>query len=279
MRVCAILGIIFWPVLSWGQQPVEGRDWRLPHFERLLKQYQATTDDVTVSSSGLAKFVTTVQECKNTFKSDLSFLNYLFYKTHNRFLKHYEEYSSFSELLSKGNYNCLTGTALYALLLDRLGYDFTIVETNYHIFLVVNSGAEKVLFEATDPQHGFVSNPYAVDERIHHYQQNLQAKDGENGKVYYQYRSAVYSHVTMEQLTGLLYYNLAVKAYNQQELIASVNLLKRAMDSYTSPRIEEFSSIILLTLEESNIQVSEKQAYIRQIKSLGSRTGFNSAKF
>jgi hypothetical protein len=278
MRVCAILGIFLWPLLSSGQQPLERVDWKLCHFERLLRQYQAT-DDVVASSSGLAKFVSIIEERKTAFKSDLSFLHYLFYKTHNRFLKHYEEYAPFNELLSRGNYNCLTGTALYALLLDRLGYDFSIVETNYHIFLIVNSGTEKVLFEATDPQHGFVSNQYTVNERIHHYQQNLQARAGEKGKIHYQYRSAVYNHVTMKQLTGLLYYNLAVRAYNQQKLTASVDLLKQAVDTYTSPRIEEFSSILLLTIEESNLEVSEKQAYIRQLKYLGSRTGSNSAKF
>lgn len=243
MRAWVIVWITFWPILVSGANP--GND-ESP-FRYYLNMYMAD-DSMEVSPTRLLGFIDKVAGKRTEFSSETAFLQYVFNKTHAKFLKHYEEYASFVELLSGGRYNCLTGTALYALLLDNLGYRFSIVETNYHIFLLVNTKDGQVLFEATDPQNGFVRDADRIKERISKYRQNLEAQ-ADAGKTYYRYQVNLFRQVTMEQLAGLLYYNQSVKAYNERNLTLSVNWLSLSAPYYKSSRVDEFSSILLMALE------------------------------
>ncbi len=66
-------------------------------------------------------------------------LKKVFFQVHKEYLKEYVPYQSFQDLFETGTYGCLTGTALYAFLLEELGFEYEIIETNYHMFLLVNA--------------------------------------------------------------------------------------------------------------------------------------------
>jgi len=205
---------------------------------------------------------------KDATKSESEFLRTLFFKTHQMVLKQYVDFAPFHKLLDEGKYNCLTGTALYGLLLHHFGYDFKIIETNYHIFLLVNTERQDFLFEATDPLNGFVTDENEIQQKIADYKSQTVQRDNTSGRTYYQYSIELFNQVSLHQLPGLLYYNESVDAYNRQELSRSVKLLEAASKVYTSERTEEFCRVLLVSLAESSLSEPEKQVYTQRVLSI-----------
>lgn len=68
--------------------------------------------------------------------SDEYLLEQLLFRLHRKYLKEYQPYQDFYGLLENGRYNCVTSTALYAWFLEELNFDYRIIETDYHIFLM-----------------------------------------------------------------------------------------------------------------------------------------------
>ena len=239
-------------------------------FGHYVKLYASTDPSKSVSTQSLENFVQKLESKKHSFKKETDFLQYTFNQTHRKFLKHYKQYCTFTELVDDGTYNCLTATALYALLLEHFQIEYKIVETNYHIFLLAKTNEGTILLETTDPLNGFISNPKQVEKRLSTYKQNeLLKKDSD--KTLYAYNFNLYNVVDLDQMLGLMYYNLAVDAYNQHEINSAIGYLDQAIAYYQSPRIDEFSMIILLTLQESTLEASVKKSYELKVKAIQTR--------
>jgi hypothetical protein len=239
---------------------------KIGYYLNLYQQADASSQ----STEDVLSFVGKLEQKKASFKNTGDFLEYVFNKTHHRFLKNFSEYASFSEMLEKGNYNCLSGTALYALLLDHFEVPYKIIETNYHIFLLAQTDEGSVLFETTDPANGFVRNKDEIKNRIDGYKQNTIQKV-KSSKAYYRYSFDLYNEVNLDQMLGLFHYNLSIVAYNCKNLPLSIDHLGKAMELYQSPRIEEFSRILLLSIVEGTLDPSEKDKCLESIRSLRKR--------
>ncbi len=204
---------------------------------------------------------------KVSYRNEKKFLKYVFAKSHQQLLKKYTDYATFTETLNSGTYNCLTATITYSLLLNYLNIPHEVIETNYHIFIIATTKHGDVLLETTDRLNGFVENAQEIEQRINDYKSiNLTLTD--NQKYYYQYDANLYHRVSINELIGLQYYNMAVIAYNQQELITSIKHLDEATDRYHSPRTDEFSRIIQLTIQESKLDLSAKESYLNKLRSI-----------
>jgi hypothetical protein len=221
------------------------------------------TDHTGLRNTSFLTHIDKLAEKRITSKSEESFLRLLFNKTHEKFLKRFDEYASFGALLNKGNYNCLSATAVYALLLHHFEIEYDIIETNYHIFILVNSHDGVILFETTDPVNGFVTDAMEIEKRIKKYKENLIR---ENGKNYYRLTCTLYKHVQLAELTGLLHYNLAVQAFNAHDLEAAVDRLDKATAIYCSPRMEELTRVVLLSAVGSDMNNQFKEACVRKIQ-------------
>lgn len=264
-------GIILFllPALAFGRPakgPVTPLDGRIAYYAKLYSQTSANRQ----STDELALFIEKLDRKQSNFKSTSAFLEHVFTKTHQKFLKNFSEYASFPETLSKGTYNCLTGTAIYALILEHFDIRYKIIETNYHIFLLALTEQGPVLFETTDPVTGFVTNNEEIEKRIATYKQNsIQATS--SAKTYYRYTTDIYNSVSLDQVLGLLHYNLSIVAFNSNDLTLAIDHLGKAMELYQSPRIEEFSRIILLAVMEGNLTPSEKERCLETIRALRSK--------
>jgi hypothetical protein len=265
MRVWVFVLWLF-PLIVFGRAlkaPAPPLDGRIAFYVNLYSQAEAPAK----STHDLAVFVNKLDLKQNSFKRTSDFLEYIFNKTHQKFLRNYSEYASFREMLDNGTYNCLTGTALYAVLLDHFDIRYQIIETNYHIFLVAQTDRGSILFETTDPASGFVTNPEEIKNRIAAYKQNS-IQGGGPSKTYYRFNFDLYNSVNLDQVLGLLHYNLSIVAFNAKDLTLSIHHLGKAMELYQSPRFEEFSKIILLTIMEGNLDSSEKERCLENIRAL-----------
>lgn len=250
----------------------------LAQTDQYLNLFIKTDFSSQYSGEELNDFIIALHTKRASFKRDRDFLHYLFFKTHRKLLKQYVEYCPFDALIKSGTYNCLTGTALYAVLLHHFNFEYEVIETNYHIFLIVNSAESKILFEATDPVTGFVESSHEIQTRISNYKESQIIKSNKENS-YYRYDYSLYNSVNMEQLLGLMYYNLAIDAYNKHDLSRSVNYLYQSAKLYQSPRIDSFSKIILLTVAEQNLTIPEKEVCLKKIQLLrGKMPGLTSAK-
>lgn len=238
----------------------------LPKLEYYANLYVQSNNSLISKVSDISNFAEKLENSKGE-KDQKQFLKLVFNKTHHRFLKNYQAYATFSDLLKAGNYNCLTGTALYALLLDHLGYDYKVIETNYHIFLIVKTSEGKVIFEATDPVKGFITDADEVEKRLSKYQQN-QVPRRESEKIYYQYSVKLFNEVSLDEMLGLLHYNHAIEAFNAQQLSSAIVHLDKAIHLYQSPRIDEFAKIILLYVKESKLEASVKENCLQKIQTI-----------
>ena len=184
-----------------------------------------------------------IQELKcNKPTSDITLLKKVFHRTQKVFLNKYASYADFSEIFNSGRYDCLTATSLFSVVLDELNFGYSIIETNYHIFLLVKTSKGEVLLETTDRFNGFVRNEKEIRQRIGGYRQGVTVGNTDNQNIYH-YSCDLYREVNPSQLPGLLYYNQAVKAYNAGRLEKCGELLTRAKSIYDTPRINEFGSI------------------------------------
>ena len=188
-----------------------------------------------------------------------------FNRVHATFLKQYLAYSDFDKVFSTGQYDCLTATTLFSQVLDQLNFSYDIIETNYHIFIVVNTENGKVLLETTDRFGGFVTDKKEIIKRIGDYRKNEITADNSN-KFIYQYSFRLYQKITREKLTGLLYFNQSVKAYNRHDLIASSKLLEKSNALYASSRCEELGAILIQTVLETSMEEKEKTDCLFHIK-------------
>lgn len=222
-------------------------------------------ESVQQHESLLSEWVTDLKIKQTKAKHQEQFIAQMFYKVHRKLLKNYKPFSSFHTTLSNGDYDCLSGTTLYAVLLNRLGYDFDIVETNYHIYLRVKlSDAQIVLLESTDPINGFINNPQEIKARLAQYDEgNSKTQDFQEE---YVYDVKLNSDLAFNNLPGLHYYNESVEAFNSSNILDAIALLQKAEIFYKSERIAEFGSVLAQALLSNNeITRDEKRAYLAKI--------------
>jgi hypothetical protein len=209
--------------------------------------YYVLDADITTQSIIWKEFdllVAHLAKRKERYNNDEQFLKVLFNKTRNRYLHHYSELSSFSELFQTKNYNCLSATMLYALLLDHFEYEYRIIENTYHIYLMVDLGGMSILLETTDPEYGFVADVEEIHSRLNAYaQEQLKRRT-------YNFQHSTNEDIDLYQLVGLQYYNKAIQSYNQNDYKKALHAMNKGLVFYRSDRMLEMFMLIRLQLRQ-----------------------------
>lgn len=249
------LVMVVFPFLGWSQ-PAD-------RFQILLQS--APSEQPILATSKMNQFIASLEIKRGKLKSDESFLRYAFRETHKTFLKNYKAYSQFPEIFDTGQYDCLSATSFFSLVLDAFGFEYKIIETNYHIFLIVETDLKQILLESTDMNNGFVADDRLIEEKIRGYRENKMLTSAD--KYYYQYDINLYQQVMPQQLTGLLYFNQAVIAFNNNDLAECALKLKKAIRIYNSPRAKELIAILVTQVAASDLEEEEKKNLIRPFAS------------
>jgi len=200
--------------------------------------------DLDNEQQSLNHFIENLAQRKGKYKNEESFIRYVFHKTHNKYLKHYVEQAPIDQLFTKGYYDCLTGTALYLMIFEELGYRHEVTELDYHVYLTISSGQKTYIIESTDPLNGIIES----GDRLH---EKITPVELEKYNSFYEYKSSICNTISVEQLIGLLNFNQAVKSYNDFNFAQAWNILQTAKEHYPSERMEEFELLILKELNRS----------------------------
>ena len=169
-------------------------------------------------------------------KSTEQFLRYFFYHIHRTHLKKYKPYATLGDLLNTGRYDCVSGTALYALLLDALQIQFSVREMTHHMYLELPLDEGIALIESTDPLAGFIAGEPTVTKRLVQYR-------AEKPDVAI-YPQPIQAKVGLEELLGLSYFNAAVDCYNSHQLTPARQYLQQAIRWYPADRMYAFQAVV-----------------------------------
>lgn len=175
------------------------------------------------------------------------FLKRIFYKTQSTFLHQYEQYAPFSALAtSNKEYDCVTGTALYAIILEHFHFDYSIIELDFHAYILVHLSDRDILIESTNPTSGFVGERDEIAKLRERYRlESTEVKEKDL------ILDEVERKITVKELAGLHFYNQAVNEFNQGQYTLAKKLLKAARNLYDCPRING-----LLEITDSSIAQS-----------------------
>ncbi|WP_051286999.1 hypothetical protein [Algoriphagus mannitolivorans] len=211
--------------------------------EDVFQLFLAVEASESTSSSNWEKLVIELDELASKNQDELKLLRQIFQKTHQRILKKYEIHSSFSATLNSGKYDCVSGSAALAILLDRYRIEYDIIETDYHVFLVAKIDGKEIILESTLPVGGMITSPSEVANYLKSYTAANEAPLREfnqrlaGPQVDYKDNS-IFRKVNLRELAGLQYYNHAIVQFNSQAFGKAVHQLSKAYLLYPSERIE-----------------------------------------
>ena len=187
-----------------------------------------------------------------------------FFSVQGKYFLRYRQYQPLSQLLTNKVYNCLSGTALYALLLERLGIAYTIHETPYHVYLVVHyANGGKALLESTGRGEGFLTGDHirmreSAYERPDSGQWRAAATlctPDRPGDCPDSYRV----ETNLQQLAAMQYHNYAVEDYNGHQLRSAwQNVRKAAILHPASRRVRGLNYYIRAAARMSGITLMPK---------------------
>lgn len=218
----------------------------IPNFSESEKTSYSLFLDESEATTPAANWHALQQELdeKAAKKMDsLALLRIIFQKTHQRLLKNYRQHSTFSNLLEKGSYDCVSGSAALGLLLERYGYSFDVVETDYHVFIQVYLAGKTLILESTVQVGGMITSSSEVNKYLAAYLTEgvPAARDISEGlagtKVDFS-DNTIFRKVSLNELAGLQHYNEAIVHFNTQNYKQAINLLSKAYTYYPSERIE-----------------------------------------
>ena len=179
-------------------------------------------------------------------------------------MSYYSLDSFFPNLFGNYTYNCVTGTALFAIIFDELNIPYSIIEVPRHVYLIAYPETDKIAVESTDFKDGiyawteysktsavnFLISIEAVTEREVKFK-GIQAIIDEH---FY-----ANSKLTFENLVSLHFFNRALYYCEREKFEEALTSLRRGNELYDSNRAKLIEGSILGQLivdtEKSNIDL------------------------
>ncbi len=167
----------------------------------------------------------------------------LYKETHDTFLVKYNLVNKFSHIFTTGEYNCVSATALYALIFDGLDIPYQIKQKPTHVYLLAYPQGDNILVETTDPVGGYVefSGSFKADYIDNLTQAKLisaEERRQESVESLFDKHYFLDENISLQQLAGLQYANEAVFAMEGNDHATALSELSKAYSLYPSPQYE-----------------------------------------
>lgn len=202
----------------------------------------------------------------------------IYEKIHKTFLTKYEIENRFYEIFESGNYNCVTATALYAIIFERLNIPYAIKEEPTHVYLVAYPDIHNILVETTTPAFGFLNFDQAFKNNFINNLKNqkLISKDEFDTNTTEQLFNKYYfstENINLEKLVGIHYMNDAIFQQEHEKIKESFEQAEKAYLFYPSKRcqylVASFGSLYAGRTDLDPITRSKLVAKLSRHKSMG----------
>jgi len=170
--------------------------------------------------------------------------------THDHYFSKYELQTSFPEIFKNGNFNCVSASALYGIILQKSNIPFDVRETPVHVYLVSYPGSEEIKIESTDPAAGYLSFDQRMKKQyIDYMRKNKFISENEyigtnTNELFDKYYFAD-EQISLKELLGIQYLNKAAYLFQDQKIKEGYHELEKAYLFYPCKKIEFLMMIAL----------------------------------
>ena len=166
-------------------------------------------------------------------KSDVKKVKFVYDYVHKQFLKVYKLQNSFADIFSKGEYNCVSASALYAIIFTKLNIPFHAIEAPQHVYLITYPQTLKILIETTSPENGYFQfNNNYIEQYVKslYSSKHITKEEYESNtanqlfdKYYFDSRG-----LSLLDIASLQYSNYAVYHFAEKQYSQAINEIKKA---------------------------------------------------
>ena len=170
----------------------------------------------------------------------------------SHFLKHYALENSMIDVFEKGWFNCVSGTALHALVFDRLNIPYQIKEQPQHVFIIAYPGTHNIMIETTAADKGYLpvnGKMASAFVRYLHVEQIISENEFKSTDPMSLFNTYYYSKglLSLLELTALQYCNYGVYASEKGQHDQALMYFKKAY--YISPSKTAYDGMQLAAIQ------------------------------
>ncbi|WP_343633397.1 hypothetical protein [Fluviicola sp.] len=224
------------------------------HLEMLMALGDDASAEKTLAvKKQLDEFVNEVKSSGMMRMSEAKLMKELHKKIHERFLRRYKYVSPFNEIFKTGQYNCVSGTALFALVLEELDIPYNIQEMPTHVYIMAYPDTKAISVEMTALKDAsYIPARKDVSKAVRtlvEFGLSTPEKIRQQGEL--QVYNAFFntnSVVNLKQLAGIQYYNEAIVAVNENQLLLAFEQISKAEKWYDVDKARLLKAELLVTL-------------------------------
>lgn len=189
-------------------------------------------------------------------KSEVKKVKYTYDYVHKIFFKVYKLKNKFSDIFEKGEYNCVSATALYALIFSKLNISYQIKELPDHVYLIAYPNSAKVMIETTAPDKGYysVNDDFQKKYLKHLYDSKTISKEEydttETNALFNKYGFSS-ENISLTELIGVQHSNYGLYESDNKNYNTAISEFKKAYFLYPCER-HKYSLKLLLAYQIEN---------------------------
>jgi len=244
-----------------------------PIYTDLFLSLNSKMDEVKSKSieTRINKLVAEIQSSNYQNKKPQKQIKSIYQNIHDTFLSKYEMENRFHEVFESGNYNCVTATALYAIIFDKLKIPYVIKEEPTHVYLVAYPNVHNILVETTTPAFGFINFDQAFKNNFINNLKNqkiISKSESEGASIEQLFNKYYFSteNIDLKKLVGIHYMNDAIFHQEKGQYKLSFEQAEKAYLFYPSKRCQYLiASFGVLQAANTDLEPLERSRLISKL--------------
>lgn len=236
----------------------------------LAHEHDLSKSGMHVIEDKLDKLYQLLKAEKEKTSSETQWVRFAFAHIKKNYLVNYKADADFSEMFGQQNYDCVTGTTIFALLFERLDVKYEVLESYSHVCIKVLNDSTHILLEPT-LKDGVYTKGKQIYEVLKKLQNNKKEQVVKVFRASYKPINPQYyfSKINLTQLIGILYFNKAAQGLTKKQYALSMTYAKVANMMYPSPRTHGFLVYSMDNLlKDDTLDYKSKITYYKKYKYL-----------
>lgn len=205
----------------------------------LISIDKTNSSNVKDVSDKISQCVLYINDKYSSSKSNSKKVKQVYDYVHKTFLKVYKLNNSFSDVFVSGEYNCVSASALYAMIFSQTGISYAIKEKPTHVYLYAYPNDEKILIETTSPNFGYYQfNSQFVGKYVDalYASKQISKQEYESSTADELFNKYFFSDkdISIRQLLGLQFFNYGVFCSDKKLYAEALEWFKKSYIVYPS---------------------------------------------
>ncbi len=200
----------------------------------------ATDGDYNLTKAKIESLITALKPSKFEGYSSSKKIKKVFNLVQSDLLVKYQLENQFLEVFTSGKFNCVSSTAVYALLLDNFKIPYQIIEVPEHVYLVAQPDGQNIVMEGTDAQDGYMKLTEGVVKKQLGTLASMKVitEDELNSPDLGDILNDLYpsESIGLIQLVAIQYYNQSIYDYEAEKYLNAYENAVKANYLFSNPR-------------------------------------------